>query len=628
MNRLLTSLVATAMLTACANYGMQSASDRAIAQPSPQQALVEMRATLAANPLDIDTRTAYNVMLNNYTNRLLNEAATALQSGDTDTATARYEQVLSWDAQNSRALEGLRLSSMGRRHEMMLRFATSIQDSQPEQALRILRDLLNENPRNMLAIQLRTTIEGRLTRDVNLRPSISAEMKKTVAMQFRDMPIVNMVDFISRITGVNFIFDRDVQKAATTTIFARSTTAEDALNLVLLTNQLDKKVLNDNTILIYPRRPDKDRDYKDLVMRTFYLNNADPKQVVAMIKQMTKTKDVYIDERLGMLVMRDTPEVIAVVERLITAQDLPQSEVQFDAMVLEVNGSDILNLGIRYPDTIGFTAGGITENGLFTPGQISLRQLSQMNKSNVLVNLGDPTISVNLAHSTTFGNILSNPNIRVKNREKAKILIGDRLPVVTTTNSNGVVSETINYQDVGLTLNVEPTIGQDGSVGVKIQLEVSNVTSTIRTQTGLLAYQIGTRRAETNMNVNDGQTQVLAGLLSRTEQRNTQAIPGIGDLPVLDRIFGNKGDTANKTELVLLITPHIVRNTPIPGSDITNFASGTEGSISMTPTMLRTQGALSVTGSPGGAPGQPPPQMPPPQAQPPGPPPQGSPGRR
>ena len=198
----------------------------------------------------------------------------------------------------------------------------------------------------------------------------------------------------------------------------------------------------------------------------------------------------------------------------------------------------------------------------------------------------------------------------MKNREKAKILIGDRLPVVTTTNSNGVVSETINYQDVGLTLNVEPSIGQDGSVGVKIQLEVSNVTSTIRTQTGLLAYQIGTRRAETNMNVQDGQTQVLAGLLSRTAQRNTDAIPGVGDLPVLDRIFGNKGDTANKTELVLLITPHIVRNTPIPGSDITNFASGTEGSISMTPTMLRTQGGLSVSSGPGGAPAQPQPAAP------------------
>ncbi|MEJ8855441.1 secretin N-terminal domain-containing protein [Variovorax robiniae] len=611
------------MLTACANYGMKSASDQALAQPSPQQALIEMRDRLAANPLDIDTRTAYNVMLNNYTNRLLNEGAAALQSGDTDLAAARYEQVLSWDAQNARAQEGLRLAGMGRRHEMMLRYATSIQDSRPEQALTILRDLLNENPRNILAIQLRTTIEGRLTRDVNLRPSIGEEMKKTVAMQFRDMPIVNMIDFISRITGVNFIFDRDVQKAATTTIFARSTTAEDALNLVLLTNQLDKKVLNDNTILIYPKRPDKDRDYKDLVMRTFYLNNADPKQVVAMIKQMTKTKDVYIDERLGMLVLRDTPEVVAVVERLITAQDLPQSEVQFDAMVLEVNGSDILNMGVRYPDTVGFTVGGITENGIFTPGQITLRDLNNINKGNVLVNLGDPTISVNLAHSTTFGNILSNPNIRVKNREKAKILIGDRLPVVTTTNSNGVVSETINYQDVGLTLNVEPSIGQDGSVGVKIQLEVSNVTSTIRTQTGLLAYQIGTRRAETNMNVNDGQTQVLAGLLSRTTQRSSQAIPGIGDLPVLDRIFGNRGDTANKTELVLLLTPHIVRNTPIPGSDITNFASGTEGSISMTPTMLRTQGGLSVTASPGGAPGQPPPPGPPPQAQPPGPPPQG-----
>jgi general secretion pathway protein D len=592
---------------------MKTTSDWAQAQVSPQEALIKLRDDLSIHPLDVDKRTAYNMLLRNYMGQLLDEAAAFLQSGDVANATLRYEQVLYWDSGNARALEGLRLASMDRRHEMMNRFAESIQNPRPEDALKVLRDLLNENPRNVVAIQLKTTIEGRLTREINLRPSLGTEMKRTVALQFRDMPLVGMVDLISQITGVNFIFDRDVQKQAPTTIFARGTTAEDALNLILLTNQLDKKVLNENTILIYPRRPDKDRDYKDLVMRTFYLNNADPKQVLAMLKQMVKTKDVYIDERLGMLVMRDSPDVIAVAERLILAQDLPQSEVQFDAQILEVNGSDILNLGVRYPGNVGFTVAGSSANGLLTPGVITLSQLNQINKGNVLVNLGDPTISLNALHSTTVGNILASPNIRVKNREKAKIMIGDRLPVVTTTNANGVVSETINYQDVGMTLNVEPSIGQDGNVGIKVQLEVSNVTSTLRTQTGLIAYQIGTRRAETNMNVNDGQTQVLAGLLTRTTQRNSDAIPGFGDLPVLDRIFGTKGETAKKTELVLLITPRILRNTPIPGSDITNFASGTEGSVTITPTVLRTTGRLAVSG-PAGAPGQPPPPPLPPTA--------------
>ncbi|MGL4605628.1 MAG: type II secretion system protein GspD, partial [Iodobacter sp.] len=198
-------------------------------------------------------------------------------------------------------------------------------------------------------------------------------------------------------------------------------------------------------------------------------------------------------------------------------------------------------------------------------------------------------------HNKSNTNILANPKIRVKNREKAKVQIGERLPVVTTTNNNGVTSETVTYLDVGLTLNVEPTLSVDNDISVKVSLEVSNVTGSQTTRNGLLVYKVGTRNASTNMSARDGETQVLAGLLSRTDQTTGNALPGLGELPVLDRLFGNKKDDNSKTELILLITPRVVRNLAIPAPHITTFDSGTEGSISTSPLRLRSSSTMQIS---------------------------------
>ncbi|BCL76048.1 hypothetical protein JHS3_17840 [Jeongeupia sp. HS-3] len=606
MKRALTVTILVAMLTGCAADTARQQGESLIEQGNTQQGLSALQTAVKQYPDDIKLRTAYRRQLDQMLGQLLQEAETARSRGDLPGALARYQQMLSWEPGNVRAQEGMRQLERSSRGDSMLKFANEIKDKRPDEALEIVRQLLAENPRNPQAVKLRDDIENRKAREANLRPALAQALKSPISLQFRDQPVMSVFDIIARIGKVNFIFDRDVPPNLRTTIFARDTTVEDVINLVLATNQLDKKILNDNTILIYPKRPDKDRDYKDLVMRTFYLSNADPKQVLSMLKQMVKTRDVYIDERLNMLVMRDTPDAIAVAERLIAAQDLPQSEVVFDVEVLEVNSSDTLNLGIRYPDSISATAGGFSAQGVFTPGLIGLDKLSDLNKGNVLVNVGSPTITANLAHNKGAGTVLANPKIRVKNRDKAKILIGDRLPVVTTVNSNGVVSETISYQDVGLTLNVEPTIGNDGDIGVKVMLEVSNVTDTMTTKTGLTAYTIGTRRAETNMSGRDGETQILAGLLNRTSQSTGNAIPGLGELPILDRIFGSKSDSSKKTELVLSITPRIVRNLPIPGGYITQFDSGTDSAISTDPLRLRPASTINFS-TQGGAVSAPPP---------------------
>ncbi len=628
---LMTSMLSIAFLAGCAADVARYKAESFQEEGNPEAALKTLQAQMVSSPNDLQLRVAFQSSLLQYTSRLQNEGDQARARGDSALAISRYQQILSWEPNNMRALEGLRLVEIGIRHTSMTKYAMEIKDTRPDEALTIVSQILTENPRNTEARILRNDLESRKSREASLRPALALALKSPISLQFRDQSMMSVFDIISRIGNVNFIFDKDVPPNLKTTIYARDTTVQDVINLILATNQLDKKILNDNTILIYPKRPDKDRDYKDMVMRTFYLSNADPKQVLSMIKQMVKTRDVYIDERLSMLVMRDTPEAIAVAERLIAAQDIPQSEVLMDVEILEVSNTDVLDMGIKYPGSVSATVYGntigtapptITKNldgttvttssSTLTAGSVTLDQLRNINSSDVLVNLGVPTVTANFNQTKGKTNILANPKIRVKNRDKAKILIGERVPVVTTTVSNGTTTENVNYQDVGLTLNVEPILTVDNEISVKVSLEVSNITKTIPTKGGLLVYQIGTRRAETNMSARDGETQVLAGLLSRSEVDAGSGLPFLSSVPGFDRIFGTKSSSKEKTELILLITPRVVRSLPLPSSHITNFDSGTEGAMSTDPLRLRNSSTITINNQGG----QPAPYIPPPEPQP------------
>jgi general secretion pathway protein D len=177
-------------------------------------------------------------------------------------------------------------------------------------------------------------------------------------------------------------------------------------------------------------------------------------------------------------------------------------------------------------------------------------------------------------------NLLANPRIRTRNREVAKILIGDRVPNITTTaTATGFVAESVQYVDVGLKLEVQPTIYLDNEVAIRINLEVSNIVSQVKTNAGTLAYQIGTRNATTVLRLKDGENQVLAGLISDAERSSANKVPGLGDLPVAGRLFGGRSDEGQKTELMLSITPRLVRGMTRPTFARTEFEAGPEGSL-------------------------------------------------
>jgi general secretion pathway protein D len=246
-----------------------------------------------------------------------------------------------------------------------------------------------------------------------------------------------------------------------------------------------------------------------------------------------------------------------------------------------VGYTKLQQLGIQLP---GSASVGVT-GAAGTAGQLTGRELSNFTRDLLRINVDPATLSARKQDGRT--NVLANPRIRVKSKEKAKIHIGDKVPVITTTaGATGFVSESINYLDVGLKLEVEPQVHLEDEVGIKIGLEVSNVARETKTSSGTVAYQVGTRNASTTLRLKDGETQVLAGLINDEDRRNAAGTPGISDLPVLGRLFTNKDETMNKTEVVLLITPRVIRNIERPGIRLEEFNSGTEAEVGGAPIAL------------------------------------------
>jgi general secretion pathway protein D len=247
--------------------------------------------------------------------------------------------------------------------------------------------------------------------------------------------------------------------------------------------------------------------------------------------------------------------------------------------VLEVQRNRLLDLGVDWPTSLSFAP---LKNVGDVP--ITIDQLRNLNGGNI----GVSAISASVTARKTDGdaNTLAAPRIRVRNKEKAKVVIGDKLPTITTTISSGVggfASESVNYVDVGLTLNVEPTIYLNNEIGIRISLEASTLVDTITTKTGTTAYRIGTRSAATMLQLKDGENQVLAGLIKNDDRSSASHLPGLGDLPIVGRLFGSRHDTRDKTEVVLSITPHLVRNIQRPAANVAEFSAGTEASFRRRP---------------------------------------------
>jgi general secretion pathway protein D len=568
-----------ALVVGCAADRLHRDGLTAIERGDYESGVALLNQAVQNNPHNMTFRLDLQARRDAAIQQLIGMADTARGAHQLEVAAQDYKRVLALDPNNDRAKRGLAgLEGDARHGEIVAQARKDFERKDYDAAEAKLRGVRSEDPGYGPAQDLATAINA-ARGPITVAPRLKTRDNHKVTLQLRDAPTKMVFEVLSRETGINFILDKDVKSDTKTTIFVQDVPVEQAIDLVLDQNALARQILADNMVLIYPNIAAKQKDYEQQIVRTFYLTNAVPKDAESMLKTVLAAKTMFVDERTNVLVIRDTPDVVRMAEKLVASLDVAEPEVMLEVEVLELSRNRLQDLGIQYPTSATFTPQHVATTATGGASGLLLSDLSHQNSNTI--GLSALAVTVNAMKQAGLVNTLASPRIRARNKEKAKVLIGSKLPVITnsvtpTASGSAVVTGSVQYLDVGLTLDVQPTVYLDSDVAIKISLEVSSVLKQVATASGTIAYEIGTRNANTLLRLKDGETQILAGLIQESDTRTANTIPGLGDIPILSHLFGTHHSDHEKDEIVLSITPRIIRMQPRPSSDATEFWYGTE----------------------------------------------------
>ncbi len=470
-------------------------------------------------------------------------------------------------------------------------------DNKPKYAKLAYEKALDLDPEEPEYKQARARVRGQLdSRMAGYELQLSS--LKPFAFKFNGAGLKGVFRILTQLSGINFIFDEAV-KDTPVTINLDRTNFRQVLDLLSTMHKLGSTVLNEKTVLIFPKTADKVKQYENMELHTFHLNYMDAKKGINLIRSMLPARKVYVNEETNSIVVRDNSDTVAVIERLLDANDVPDAEVLLDVEVIELNDKDTKNVGLllsRYGVDLGafnLSSGKLLADTLVnaqTTGSTTTTDASISNLINAFNWNGFggfvtvPNATYNFGKTFAKGEVLSNPKIRVKNKEKAKFTVGTRVPITTTT-TNGTIggfSVNVQYVDVGVKLNAEPLIQLNNTIDIKLSLEVSSIVQkeTLADKTTTVVT-IGTRNLETVLSLKDGETSVIGGLISRTNTDSQNKIFLLGDIPVIGPFISGNSNSKEKTEIVLAITPHLMRGLIAPPANATSFMSGKEDDPSL-----------------------------------------------
>jgi general secretion pathway protein D len=451
---------------------------------------------------------------------------------------------------------------------------------------------------------------------------------KPINLNFpQQKPIKQIYRALADAAGINVIFDPQL-KDDNVSIVLSNIEFQKALETLLRQENHFYKVIDERTILIAADTPQNRKTYEDLVIRTFFLSNADVTEVANALRALLQTTRISVNKAENSVTLRDTADKVAVAERIVEQNDKQVAEVVVDVELLQVNTGKLQDLGLELtPRSISASIpapGGTTNlNAPLGAGQFSWSQLQQIAVSSIGFTI--PSATLTFIKDNTNAELLAKPQLRISEGQKAQLLIGSKVPVPVTqfqaVGSGGVGGVTspvtsFQYQDVGIKIEVEPRVHHNKEVTLKLMVEVSNQEGNAP---GTTQPQFGTRTISSNIRLKDGETNFLAGLYRLDKADVDKTIPFIGDIPIIGLLFSHKTNDHRTTDLVLTLTPHIIRIPDVTEEDVTPYFVGTDANISYqggprveTPT--RDQGPFEQ--QPGGRPQPQQPRAMPPSATP------------
>jgi general secretion pathway protein D len=589
---------------------------RLIEMGEPELGLMRLEQAAREEPNNKEIRAVLARQRDTALGQMLADANSSRLSGELEFADEKYQRILDLFPRNERALAGLEAVHQDRYHIASIEYAQQLLALDDlEGAENAVRAVLQENPMQQQARELIKELNKHIARAESVDLTLDTAFSKPLSMEFKDTELKSVFEIMSRTAGINFVFDKDVRQEAKVSVFVRDNTVEDILRLLMMTNQLAYTRLNDNSLLIYSNTPAKQKEYQELMVRSFPVAYTDVKQMVAMVRGLVKAKDIYVNEQLNLFIMRDTLEAIRIVEKLVALNDLPEPEVMLEVAIITIDRNNNFLLGPNLPNQASFSftkaAPAAATGGTTAATAAALSTFNAINQAgfpNLRSFAVSDKLTLDFMHSLSLGDVLANPRIRVKNRESAKFHIGTRQPVFSASVAGGgisnVITSTPTFIEIGTKLDIEPIIGMNNDVTMKVQLEVSNLNGFESGPGGARAPVISTANAETLLTLKDGETQVLAGLIRDFETRSVGGLAGLLNIPGLDRLTSSQNIQRAKQEVVLLITPRIIRNL----SQLTNLESefhyGTSNEAGKLPVRIRKTSASSLAIAPAGAGGR------------------------
>lgn len=417
---------------------------------------------------------------------------------------------------------------------------------------------------------------------------------------------------IAKLAGINVLFDQDY-KPQKITIELNDVTLREALNVVALQTKTFWQPTSSNTILVAADTPNKRKEMQDTVMKTFYLKNvstsSDLQEAANTLKGILDLTKLQMIPNQNALILRGTPDQMVLAQKLIADIDKPKPEVVVDIAVLQVSRDRIKTLGVNPPTSANIamvpsaTSGSGASGGAFT-----LNSLGALNATNFQVSIPGASLSFLMSDSDT--KLIQNPEIRVLDNEKATLKIGDRVPVATGSfggsfggAGGALVNTQFQYLDVGVNIDVTPHIHSDNEVTLKMTLEVSSVSGT-QNIGGISQPVIGQRRIEHETRLEDGEVNLVGGILEDTETHSLAGYPWLTKIPILKYLFGQEDKERQENEIVFAITPHIVRAQTVTEDNLRLVDLGPGSGVSLRykdprkDASAHTPGAMEQAGSP------------------------------
>ncbi len=543
--------------------------------------------------------------------RAFTRGEVASRAGDWDAAVEYYRQAVQDDPDRAEYKIALERATFAAAASHSDRARKAEEAGQLDEALREYRRAAELDPSNRQvaakAGELERTIRERIEA---ARPRPQIEKLREEARRVSPEPLLtptsplgpvrfsqanarDVLNFIGESTGINVIFDRDFVDRPIT-IDVEGVTLEEALQQIMVTNQMFYKVLNDRTILVINDTTAKRTQFEEQVVRTFFLSHADATEMSQLLTAVIRIPGMPVQPQFSpnktanTLTVRASTAVMGIIERMLENNDKPRAEVIIDVQILEISRERAKQYGLNLS---AYSIGGIFSPEVAPPATgaappFNLNTISQ-GISTADFYLSVPTALIRFLESDSRTKVLAKPQLRGSEGQKVSLNLGDDIPIPTTTFTPLAVGgaatsplTSFGYRQIGINVDMTPRVTYEGDIVLDLTLENSARGADVNIAGQNLPAFLS-RKVTTRLRLRDGESNLLAGLLREDERRSLQGFPGLLRAPVIQQLFGNNDTTIKQTDIVMLLTPRIVRSHELTATDLAPIYIGPQSNLSL-----------------------------------------------